>query len=75
MPSLPVPTEDVVSRVFIESSVLCGAGGSHPSWHGRRAGKPRQQPGQASGGLLPKSHVLWLGESGQRPRLSPSASG
>ncbi|GFT67119.1 hypothetical protein TNCV_782801 [Trichonephila clavipes] len=31
--------------------------------------------GQASGGILPKSHVRWLGESGQQPQLSPGASG
>ncbi|GFV18822.1 hypothetical protein TNCV_4757091 [Trichonephila clavipes] len=30
---------------------------------------------QASGGILPKSHVRWLVESGQQPRLSPCASG
>ncbi|GFY28583.1 hypothetical protein TNCV_4150141 [Trichonephila clavipes] len=34
-----------------------GVGGRHPSWHGRRTGKPRQQLRQASGGILPKSHV------------------
>ncbi|GFU57037.1 hypothetical protein TNCV_1779051 [Trichonephila clavipes] len=34
-----------------------------------------QQPGQVSRSILPKSHVRWLGESRQRPRLSPGASG
>ncbi|GFV82238.1 hypothetical protein TNCV_2791361 [Trichonephila clavipes] len=42
---------------------------------GRRAGKPRQQSSQARGDMLPKSHVQWLGESGQQPWLSPGASG
>ncbi|GFU46675.1 hypothetical protein TNCV_1546821 [Trichonephila clavipes] len=51
-----------------------GAGGHHPFWHGRRVGRPRQQPDKASGGILPKSHVRWFGESGQQPRLSPGAS-
>ncbi|GFW01458.1 hypothetical protein TNCV_5031081 [Trichonephila clavipes] len=38
----------------------CRAGDHHPSWHGRRVGRPRQQPGQASGGTYtPKSHVRW----------------
>ncbi|GFT79922.1 hypothetical protein TNCV_4598241 [Trichonephila clavipes] len=44
-----------------------GASGRHPSWHGRKAGRPHQQPGQASGGILPKSHVWWLIESRQQP--------
>ncbi|GFY04033.1 hypothetical protein TNCV_1198111 [Trichonephila clavipes] len=26
------------------------------------------------GGILPKSHVRWLGERGQQPQLSPGAS-
>ncbi|GFV46976.1 hypothetical protein TNCV_3033731 [Trichonephila clavipes] len=30
---------------------------------------------QTNRGILPKSHVRWLGERGQQPRLSPSASG
>ncbi|GFV91844.1 hypothetical protein TNCV_2975161 [Trichonephila clavipes] len=34
----------------------------------------RQQSGKASGSILPKSHVRWLGESGQWPRLSPGSS-
>ncbi|GFY09106.1 hypothetical protein TNCV_4662971 [Trichonephila clavipes] len=29
----------------------------HPFWHGRRVAWSRQQPGQASGGILPKSHT------------------
>ncbi|GFX50492.1 hypothetical protein TNCV_2421301 [Trichonephila clavipes] len=33
------------------------------------------QSGQASGGILPKSHTLWLGKSGQQVRLFPGASG
>ncbi|GFT40613.1 uncharacterized protein TNCV_3007881 [Trichonephila clavipes] len=37
------------------------------------ADRPRQQPGQASGGILPKGHVRWLGGSGQQPRLSPGS--
>ncbi|GFV48201.1 hypothetical protein TNCV_2345021 [Trichonephila clavipes] len=54
-----------------------GAGGRHPFWYreSRGASRPRQQPGQASGGILPKSNVRWLGDSEQRPRLSPGASG
>ncbi|GFV50231.1 hypothetical protein TNCV_621441 [Trichonephila clavipes] len=38
-------------------------------------GRPRQQSDQASGGILTKSHVRWLGESEQQPRLSQGASG
>ncbi|GFW82112.1 hypothetical protein TNCV_1170211 [Trichonephila clavipes] len=41
-----------------------GAGDHHPSWHGHRVGRPHQQPGQASGGILPRSRVRWLDESG-----------
>ncbi|GFU96275.1 hypothetical protein TNCV_88521 [Trichonephila clavipes] len=37
--------------------------------------RPRQQLFQASGGILSKSHVRWLGESGQQPLLTPGASG
>ncbi|GFT89668.1 uncharacterized protein TNCV_3137571 [Trichonephila clavipes] len=46
-----------------------------PCWHGRRADRPRQQSGETSGDILPGSCVRWLGESGQRPWLSPGASG
>ncbi|GFW28115.1 hypothetical protein TNCV_2817931 [Trichonephila clavipes] len=31
---------------------------------------PSQQPGQASGNILAKSHVRWLGESEQQPGAS-----
>ncbi|GFW69285.1 hypothetical protein TNCV_486341 [Trichonephila clavipes] len=41
-----------------------GACGRHPSWDSRIADRPRQQLGQASGGVLSKSHIRWLGESG-----------
>ncbi|GFW90912.1 hypothetical protein TNCV_2419051 [Trichonephila clavipes] len=50
------------------------AGGLHPSWPDHRVVRPRQQPGQACRGILPKSHVRWLGESRQQPRLSPVSS-
>ncbi|GFV71691.1 uncharacterized protein TNCV_3534791 [Trichonephila clavipes] len=50
-----------------------GASGRHPSWHGSKAGRPGQQPGQGSEGILPRSHVWWLGESRKQPRLSPGA--
>ncbi|GFV85809.1 core histone macro-H2A.1 [Trichonephila clavipes] len=46
--------------------VLCiGAGGCHPLWHGRRESKPRQQPDQASRGIIPKKSypVFKYGES------------
>ncbi|GFX18958.1 hypothetical protein TNCV_322631 [Trichonephila clavipes] len=36
--------------------------------------RPRQQPGQSSGGIHPRSYARWLGKSGQRPGLSPSAT-
>ncbi|GFU41857.1 hypothetical protein TNCV_3873241 [Trichonephila clavipes] len=44
-----------------------GADGRHPAWHGRRTGWPRQQPGQASGGILSKSHVSDSTKQGSRP--------
>ncbi|GFV63959.1 hypothetical protein TNCV_385341 [Trichonephila clavipes] len=47
----------------------------YPFWHSRRAVRPRQKPGQASGGILSKSHDRWLDESRQQPWLSPGASG
>ncbi|GFU33556.1 hypothetical protein TNCV_1797761 [Trichonephila clavipes] len=53
-----IPTDDVVSRVFIQ---CIGADGRHQSWH-------RQQQGQTSGYILPGIHVQWLGEIGKRPR-------
>ncbi|GFX75147.1 hypothetical protein TNCV_3170741 [Trichonephila clavipes] len=62
--SLPVPTDDVVSWVFIESSAL-----------EQVVAMPRQQPGQASGGILPGGHARWLGKSRKRLRLSPGAAG
>ncbi|GFX51362.1 hypothetical protein TNCV_3102951 [Trichonephila clavipes] len=34
-----------------------------------------ERPCQASGDILPKGHVRWLGKSGQQLRLSPGASG
>ncbi|GFV45626.1 hypothetical protein TNCV_127701 [Trichonephila clavipes] len=34
-----------------------GAHVRHPSWHGRKAGRPRQYPGQARGGILLKCHT------------------
>ncbi|GFY17507.1 hypothetical protein TNCV_3518621 [Trichonephila clavipes] len=40
-----------------------------------QSGRSRQQPGQAIGGILPNSHIWWLGESGQQPRLSPGSPG
>ncbi|GFV02574.1 hypothetical protein TNCV_5017421 [Trichonephila clavipes] len=45
-----------------------GVGNRRISWHGLREDRPRQFPGQASGGVLPGCHVRWLGESGQRLR-------
>ncbi|GFS75704.1 hypothetical protein TNCV_3424511 [Trichonephila clavipes] len=59
------------SRSDIHQVQCIGAGGRDPFWHGRKEGKPCQQPGQAGGRILPKSHVRWIGESGQQPRLSP----
>ncbi|GFV02890.1 hypothetical protein TNCV_3610191 [Trichonephila clavipes] len=41
-------------------------GGHHPFRQVCRASRPRK-------GILPKSHVRWLGESGQQPRFSPGA--
>ncbi|GFV51887.1 hypothetical protein TNCV_1322401 [Trichonephila clavipes] len=35
----------------------------------RRVGMSSQQPGQASGGILPKSHAQWFGESGKQSQL------
>ncbi|GFU67995.1 uncharacterized protein TNCV_2823381 [Trichonephila clavipes] len=52
-----------------------GVGYRHSPWLGRRAGRPRQEPGQVSGGILSKSHVRWSGESRQKHRLNPGASG
>ncbi|GFV86916.1 hypothetical protein TNCV_2198681 [Trichonephila clavipes] len=42
-------TDDTVIRVFLESSALEHVIAIHPFWHGRRVGRPRQQPVQASG--------------------------
>ncbi|GFX79705.1 hypothetical protein TNCV_2746241 [Trichonephila clavipes] len=58
-----------------EIKIFIGVGGRHPFYHGRRAGRPRQQPGKVSGGILQRSHVRWLGKRRQRPQLSPDASG
>ncbi|GFW60166.1 uncharacterized protein TNCV_1842491 [Trichonephila clavipes] len=73
-PSLRVSTVDIV-KSGIHRIQCIGASGRHPFWHGSSADRPRQYPGQASGGLLLKSHLRWLGESGQQPRLSPNALG
>ncbi|GFW28014.1 hypothetical protein TNCV_768941 [Trichonephila clavipes] len=70
----PMPEIIFKIRVFSESSALKQVVAIHPE-HGRRVTRHRQQLGQASGGILPGSHVRWLGESGQWPRLSPDASG
>ncbi|GFY35272.1 uncharacterized protein TNCV_5046461 [Trichonephila clavipes] len=67
-PSLPVLTDDVISQVFIESSALEQVVSIH-------SGMAAEWAGQTSGGILPKSYVLWLGESRQQPWLSPGASG
>ncbi|GFU43778.1 hypothetical protein TNCV_651841 [Trichonephila clavipes] len=43
------------------------AGGRYSSsWHDRRAGRPHPQSGEASGGILPKSHAQWLSKSNGR---------
>ncbi|GFT09275.1 hypothetical protein TNCV_5061671 [Trichonephila clavipes] len=52
-----ISTDDVVSRVFIEPCI--GTGGHHPSWHGRRTGRPQHQAGQDNGGMLPECPVAW----------------
>ncbi|GFS55908.1 hypothetical protein TNCV_2924781 [Trichonephila clavipes] len=57
----PPRTDKRCSQSGIHRVQYIGAGGRHPFWHGRRAGRPRQQPGQASGGARPKSHVRWFG--------------
>ncbi|GFT52413.1 hypothetical protein TNCV_502421 [Trichonephila clavipes] len=57
-PSLPVPTDDVVGRIFIESSAL------------ERTGLVSSQAKPVE--VYSKKVVF--GESGQRPRLSPDAS-
>ncbi|GFV17145.1 hypothetical protein TNCV_3633081 [Trichonephila clavipes] len=72
------PDEDVDTTLLFSHSVAqgwIGASGRHPSWQDHRAGWPRQQPGQASGGIPPKSHSRWLGANGQQPWLSPGSSG
>ncbi|GFV22134.1 transposable element Tcb1 transposase [Trichonephila clavipes] len=56
-----VPTDDVVIRVFIESSALDQVVNIH-------SGQSGQASFTASGGVLPKSHAGWLGENGQQPR-------
>ncbi|GFY36837.1 hypothetical protein TNCV_2567991 [Trichonephila clavipes] len=62
------PNTDSRRRQSAIHRVQCiGAGGHHPFRHGRRAGRPRQQPDQASGGIHPKCHVRWLCESRQQP--------
>ncbi|GFY24367.1 hypothetical protein TNCV_1014161 [Trichonephila clavipes] len=53
-PSLRVPTDDVVSREFIESSVLEQGVAIHSGIFAEWAGLVSSQ---ASGGILPKSHV------------------
>ncbi|GFV63296.1 hypothetical protein TNCV_1373931 [Trichonephila clavipes] len=45
---------------YFENKECIRAGGRHPFWHIRRVGRLHQHPGQASGGILPKSHVRWL---------------
>ncbi|GFY18460.1 hypothetical protein TNCV_2396881 [Trichonephila clavipes] len=65
-PSFLVPTDHVVSRVFIESRIR--ACSFHSFWNDRKVVRTRKQPGQANGCIHPKSHVLWLGETGQQPR-------
>ncbi|GFV63890.1 hypothetical protein TNCV_3787631 [Trichonephila clavipes] len=72
--SLPVPTDDVISRVH---RVQCiGAGGRHPFLHGCRVGMPRQQARPSQWRYIPKkSFNLVRRKSGQQPRLSPGALG
>ncbi|GFV51875.1 hypothetical protein TNCV_1322281 [Trichonephila clavipes] len=65
-----------IQEFVLEQKIPCtGAGGRHPFCHDRRVDRPCQQPGQGSEGRLPKSHVQWLGESKQQPRLSLRVSG
>ncbi|GFU65209.1 hypothetical protein TNCV_2134141 [Trichonephila clavipes] len=68
MPSLPVLFHDVVSRVFIESRELEQGVVIY-------CGMAAEQAGLASEGILPGSHVRWLGENGQQPQLSSDVSG
>ncbi|GFY15844.1 hypothetical protein TNCV_1284891 [Trichonephila clavipes] len=61
----PEPTDNVISWVFIALEQVFAI---HSS-------KAAEWPGLAIGGILPKRHVRWLGESGQQPRLSAGALG
>ncbi|GFU87740.1 hypothetical protein TNCV_3915741 [Trichonephila clavipes] len=72
-PMIP-PAHKAHQTVSFSGSQFIGADGCRTFWYGHRAGRPRQQLGQASGGILPKRHVRWLGESEQQPGLYPGAS-
>ncbi|GFY02890.1 uncharacterized protein TNCV_3507701 [Trichonephila clavipes] len=74
MPSLPVPTDDVISRIFIEFSALERVVAIHPGMNTERPYHVSIQA-KALEIILPKSHVRWLGESGEKPPLSPGALG
>ncbi|GFS62475.1 hypothetical protein TNCV_1262621 [Trichonephila clavipes] len=62
-PNLSVPTNDIINRVFSKSSALGQVVVIHSGMAAEGAGLV-SLPRQASGGILPKSHVWWLGESG-----------
>ncbi|GFX02208.1 hypothetical protein TNCV_137841 [Trichonephila clavipes] len=72
-PTLSVPTDGVVSRVFIESSaqeqVVDLHSGMAADWACFVSSRLN------SGGLLPKSPVQWLGEIWQQLRFSPGPLG
>ncbi|GFY32539.1 uncharacterized protein TNCV_3560471 [Trichonephila clavipes] len=71
-PSLPVPSEDVVSRILIEFSALKQMVVLHS---GLAADRASFICSEANRGILPKSYVRLLSESGWQPRLFPSTSG
>ncbi|GFU01777.1 uncharacterized protein TNCV_1522901 [Trichonephila clavipes] len=66
-------TDDVVSRVLIESSALEQVIAIHLGMATERAGLV-SSIGLASEGILPRGHVRWFGERGQQHLLSPGAS-
>ncbi|GFU36661.1 hypothetical protein TNCV_3311561 [Trichonephila clavipes] len=70
---LSVPTDDVVSRVFIEFSALEQVVAIHPGIAAERSGLVSSQVIAVE--LYSPKKIRWLGKSWQQPLLSPGASG